>query len=121
MLVFFLRPRPYFQSEKVPRVPDYHAFLGILATETAEDLNVKAVRGLQGLRRSKTIIQIPQWGAGTWEYLKDFRRTAEEIGQWLQAEVFQVLWERQSQSWNLAKEMDLSSSCYFSEGWKNYS
>lgn len=50
MLVFFLRPRRYFQSEKVPRVPDYLASLGRLATtETAEDLNVKAVKRLQGL------------------------------------------------------------------------
>lgn len=45
----------------MPRVPER-----LLTTETAEDLNVKAVkRGYRGWGGQRTSIKMPQWGAGT--------------------------------------------------------
>lgn len=90
----------------------------LVTTETAEDLNVKAAKRLQGWGGQRTGIKIPQWEAGALR-ITGLRRAPEEIGQWPQAESIPVsVGKPQSQRHNLAKEMDLSSSSYSTEGWK---
>lgn len=60
MLVFFLRPGRYFDQSRITVLSKEER---LITTETAEDLNVKAVKRLQGRGGQRTGIKIPQWGA----------------------------------------------------------